>query len=130
MPVRSHSTGWSTFAAIPWRVLNQRFSFIFFMTIACGLLILGRVQPQLVENPRPHIIDGLTPVLDAAAWPMTTAENVLARVQSYMSLQAENQRLREGNAQLTQWQNALVALQNENRELRGLLHFKDEPGLA
>jgi len=130
MPVRSRSTGWSTFAAIPWRVLNQRFSFIFFIMLACGLLVFGRIQPQLVENTRAHIVDGIAPILDAAAWPMTAAEGAMARVQTYMSLQAENQRLRTDNAQLTEWQNALVALQNENRQLRTLLHFRDEPGLA
>lgn len=130
MSVRPRSTGWSYFAAIPWRVLNQRFSFIIFITMACGLLVLGRAQPELIEHTRAHIVDGIAPMLDATAWPMTAAENSLTRVQSYMSLQAENQRLRADNGQLTQWQNALVALQNENRELRGLLHFKDEPGLA
>ena len=100
------------------------------MLLALGLLVLGRAQPQLIENGRMHMIDSLAPALDAIAWPMAAAEGALTRVQSYMSLQEENQRLRAGNAQLTQWQNALVALQNENRELRGLLHFKTEPNLA
>jgi rod shape-determining protein MreC len=130
MPVRPASTGWSALAALPWRAFNQRFSFLFFMLLALGLLVLGRAQPQLVENTRARIVDGLTPVLDAAAWPMAAAEAAVTRVKSYVSLQQENERLRAGNAQLAQWQNAVVALQNENRELRGLLHFKAEPNLA
>jgi rod shape-determining protein MreC len=130
MPVRSRSSGWIYFAAIPWRALNQRFSFLFFISMALALLVLGHVQPQLVENTRVRIVDGLTPALDAATWPMAATQGVINRVQSYMSLQAENQKLRTDNAQLTQWQNALVALQNENRQLRSLLHFKNEPNLA
>lgn len=130
MPVRPHSTGWSSFAAIPWRALNQRFSFIVFLLLALGLLVWGRVQPAAVEHARARMVDGVAPVLDAIAWPMTSLENAVARVQSYVNLQAENKKLRAGTAQLTAWQNAVVALQNENRELRSLLHFKTEPGLA
>ena len=130
MPVRSTSTGWSYIAALPWRALNQRFSFIFFMLFALGLLILGRAQPELLQNTRTRVVDNVAPVLDAIAWPMNAAETAMTRVKTYLSLQEENQRLRAGNAQLTQWQNALVALQNENRELRALLHFKTEPNLA
>jgi rod shape-determining protein MreC len=130
MSVRSYSTGWSFIVALPWRVLNQRFSFIFFIVLALGLLALSRVQPQLVENTRTHVVDGLTPILDAIAWPMKTAEAVGARIHNYVGLEEENQRLRIGNAQLSQWQNEVIALQNENRELRALLHFKEEPGLA
>jgi len=76
------------------------------------------------------VVDGLAPVLDAIAWPMNAAQNFSQRVKSYMSLQEENAKLRADNAQLSQWQNAVVNLQSENRELRGLLHYKAEPGLA
>jgi rod shape-determining protein MreC len=130
MPVRPHSSGWSHFAALPWRAFNQRFSFVIFMLLALGLLVLGRVQPGLLETTRLHVVDGLAPALDAITWPMTAIESVGTRVHSYLSLQQENERLRAGNAQLTQWQNALTNLQNENRELRALLHFKTEPNLA
>ncbi|MGE3623754.1 MAG: rod shape-determining protein MreC [Bdellovibrionales bacterium] len=130
MPVRPHSRGWSYFTAVPWRVLNQRFSFVLFMAIAFGLLVLGRAQPALIESTRIHVVDGMTPVLNAVAWPMAAVQNIVVNARSYLSLQEENTRLRAGNAQLTQWQNALVTLENENRELRALLHFKNEPGLA
>jgi rod shape-determining protein MreC len=130
MTVLPRSTGWSSIVALPWRSLNQRFSAFVFMMAALGLLILGRIQPSLIEDTRAHVVDGAMPILDAIAWPMTAAENAAARVKSYMSLQEENQRLRADNAQLVQWQNALTALQDENRELRTLLNFQTEPGLA
>jgi rod shape-determining protein MreC len=130
MAVFSRSTGWSYLIALPWRSFNQRLSAILFMAAALTLLVLGRVQPSLIENARARAIDSVAPILDAVAWPMTAVENATVRVQSYMALQDENRRLRADTAQLTQWQNALVALQNENRELRTLLHFKAEPGLA
>jgi len=130
MTVLQPSTGWSYLITLPWRTLNQRLSAIFFMILALGLLVLDRMQPSLMENSRAHIIDSMAPILDAIALPMTAAENAATRVKTYMSLQEENQRLHADNARLTEWQNALVTLQNEKRELRSLLHFKTEPGLA
>jgi rod shape-determining protein MreC len=130
MPVRARSSGWSPFAAVPWRLLNQRFSFILFLLAAIGLLVVGRVQPAVIETVRTHFIDGLAPVLDAVARPMAVTETALANAKTYLALRAENLRLKTDNAQLKEWQNAVVTLQNENRELRSLLHFKTEPGLA
>jgi len=130
MTVLPRSTGWSYLIALPWRSINQRLSAILFMAAALGLLVMGRMQPSLIENARAHAVDGIAPVLDAVAWPIMAAENATARIRTYLSLQEENQRLRASTDQLTQWQNALVALQSENRELRTLLHFKTEPGLA
>ena len=130
MPVRRRSEGWSQLSAIPWRMLHQRFSFVLFMAAALGLLIIGCIQPSVVNGARTQVVDTLAPVLDAIAWPMQAAEAAVSHVQSYVSLAEENQRLRAGATQLAAWQNAVVALQKENRELRSLLHFKTEPGLA
>jgi len=134
MPIRLHSTRpsqrWDYVHAVPWRVLSHRFSFVFFAALAFGLLVLGRVQPMVVEGARTHILDGLTPVLDAIARPMSIAENVTTTVKSYLALRGENEKLRADNAQLKQWQTAVMSLQHENRELHNLLHFKIEPGFA
>ncbi len=48
-----------------------------------------------------------------------------------MSLQEENRNYAPTMPpNSAQWQNAVANLQTENRELRGLLHFKTEPSLA
>jgi rod shape-determining protein MreC len=130
MPVRSRSSRWVFASALSWRVVAQRFSFVLFIMLACALLIFGRVQPAVIENVRVHAIDMMAPVLDAIARPMTATENVLGTVHSYFGLRAENEKLKASNTQLQQWQNAVVTLQNENRELQNLLHFKAEPGIA
>lgn len=130
MAVRSRSSGWIDTATVSWRLLSQRFSFILFIGLSLALLIIGRVQPLLVEGARTHVVDGMAPMLDAIARPMTASEDIITTVKSYFALHTENAALRADNAQMKQWQNAVVAMQNENRELRNLLHFKAEPGLA
>ncbi len=100
------------------------------MLLALGLLTLERVQPIAVEQARLRVIDTLAPVLDAMARPMTSIEGIVADARSYLDLRGENARLRTDNAQLAEWRNAVATLRNENRELRGLLNFKAEPGLA
>ncbi len=130
MPVRLRSTRWAYVNVISWRVLTQRFSFLFFAALALGLLVFSRVQPMTMEIARSHMLDGLTPILGAVTRPVTAVENAMATAKSYLSLREENERLRAGNAQLKQWQNAVASLQNENRNLHDLLQFTIEPGLA
>ncbi|HEU0117892.1 MAG TPA: rod shape-determining protein MreC [Alphaproteobacteria bacterium] len=129
MPVRSRSS-WVYANVISWRTFSHRFSFIFFIMLACGLLILGRAQPTLVESARTHTMDGLAPMLDAVSRPMMAIEQAVGNAKSYLTLRAENDKLRASMEQMKQWQNAVVTLQNENNELRNLMHFKTEPGLA
>lgn len=130
MQVRQRSSDWVSVNAISWRTLTHRFSFLLFIFLALGLLILGRVQPVLVEGARAHAVDSIAPLLDAISRPMMATETAIGNAKTYLSLRAENERLRASNAQLHQWQNAVVTLQNENHELHSLLHFKTEPGLA
>lgn len=130
MAVRSRPPGWSYAAALSWRLVAHRYSFLFFIAVSLGLLIFGRMQPHAVENVRVHAVDTLTPIMDALARPMGAVGTVVANARDYVSLRADNEKLRADNVQLKDWQNAAAALQKENRELRALLHFKTEPGLA
>jgi rod shape-determining protein MreC len=125
-----HSKNWGYVTALSWQSAVQRFSFVFFLILSFGLLVLGRTNPPLVQSTRAHIVDGIAPVLSAVTRPMEMVERFTQRLNSYATLQEDNEKLRAQNAQLALWQNAVVALDHENKELRGLLHFKAEPSLA
>ncbi|MGB9152526.1 MAG: rod shape-determining protein MreC [Alphaproteobacteria bacterium] len=128
---RSSPSGWSSIAAsVPWRGISQRFSFILFAGLSVVLLILSHAQPVMISGIRTHMIDTLAPVLDAVARPMTAIESAGAAIRNTVSLRADNQKLRDENTHMIEWQNAVVSLEKENRELRALLHFKTEPSLA
>ncbi|MFA6280789.1 MAG: rod shape-determining protein MreC [Bdellovibrionales bacterium] len=123
-------SGWVYTAALSWRVVVHRFSYALFLSLSLGLLVFGHARPAVMQNARSQIIDNIAPVLDVVARPLAMVETVTARLQSYRSLLDENARLRTENAGLVRWQNAALALEGENKELRGLLHYKAEPSLA
>ena len=129
---RSSSVGWFSVAAaaVPWRGVSQRFSFALFIGLSLLLLILSKTHPIIIASVRIHMVDTMAPVLDAVARPMAALENAGASIRDTVSLRTDNQKLRQENAHMAEWQNAVVSLEKENRELRGLLHFKTEPGLS
>lgn len=130
MAVRPRPTGWSYAATLSWRLVAHRFSFVLFIAAALALLLLGRVQPHVVDGARSRTIDMLAPVMDALARPMAEVGNLVRDAHDYVSLRSENEKLRSANLQMKEWQNIAATLQKENQELRDLLKFKTEPGLA
>ena len=98
---RSSSAGWlSVAAAVPWRGFSQRFSFALFIGLSLLLLVLSKTQPAVVSVMRTHMLDTLAPVLDAVARPMTAIENAGQAARDTVSLRADNQQLRQENAQM------------------------------
>ena len=128
---RTPSFQWfSAAAAAPWRVVSHHFSVVFFVVLSLALLLLSRTQPVMITSVRTHTIDLLAPTLDAVARPMTALEHIGTTFHATLSLRADNERLRLENAHMAEWQNAVIALEKENRELHSLLHFRTEPGFS
>jgi len=125
---RSSSFRWSSAAAaLSWRGLTRRFSSFVFLFVAALLLVLSRTQPETVASFRAHALDLLAPFLDAVAQPALIIEDIGTSFRDVVSLRADNTKLREENAHMVEWQNAVILLEKENRELRCLLNFKTEP---
>lgn len=130
MSVRTNRSGWVSTTALSWRVMVQRFSFVFFLFLSLGLLVVGQNNPAVIQRARARVIDGLAPTLSLLSRPVEVMEVFTGRVQSYRALLAENEKLRAENANLIRWQSAAIAVANENKELRDLLRYKPEPSLA
>ena len=126
----SSSGGSSAIAILSWRGFSQRFSFVIFTALALFLLVLSQTQSTALTSLRIHTIDALAPVLDAVARPMVVVENFGSSLRDLVSLRDDNYKLRKENARMIEWQNAVVSLEKENRELRSLLKFKAEPSLS
>jgi rod shape-determining protein MreC len=88
-----------------------------------GILILGNVDAQFMESFRAHVTDTVAPILDAVSRPVESVSRAVGHVRELADLRKENDRLRQNEARLLQWQSAARWLEAENQILKGLLKF-------
>jgi len=112
--------------AAPIRSLAQRFAYVGLVFAAFGLMMLGKADAVLVERVRAGVTDAVAPILDAMSRPVATAADWVQHAESMVALYEENQRLRNENAMLLQWQAVGRKLEAENQQLREMLHFAPE----
>jgi rod shape-determining protein MreC len=124
--VKTRTTGSVVRLAAPLRALAQRFSFLLLVLAAITLMMMGKVDTVLVEGLRARVTDAFAPIMDAISRPAATAARFVENVHELINLRSENERLRQQNATLLQWQQAAQRLDSENRSLRSLLNYKPE----
>jgi rod shape-determining protein MreC len=105
------------------RAAAQRFALPLLVIASAALIVLGKADIVLIERARTGLSDALAPVLEAIAEPLNAVASGVRGVQNHFIVYDENQRLREENARLLQWQEVARRLETENAELRNMLHF-------
>src|SRR5438876_11990509 len=108
--------------AMPMRAA-QRFALPLLVVVSAGLIVLGKADILLIERARTELNDALAPVFGAIAQPINVVGSAFRRFGDHFTVYEENQRLREENARLLQWQEVAQRLETENEELRQMLHF-------
>ncbi|ACI99361.1 rod shape-determining protein MreC [Rhodospirillum centenum] len=116
-------------AAPLWALLN-RFYFLLLIVAAVALMVFGRVDAVVVDHARARVTDAFAPVLDVLSRPAAAAADVIESIRQLARIHGENQRLREENARLLQWQQAALRLDAENRSLRSLLAYRPDPAVS
>ncbi|MGH6981713.1 MAG: rod shape-determining protein MreC [Stellaceae bacterium] len=106
------------------RVIAQRLAVPFLVVVSLLLIVLGKADLILVERVRVAADDLMAPVLAALASPAASVASGVRHVEGLFSLYEENQRLREDNDRLMQWQTAARRLALENAQLRALTHYQ------
>lgn len=110
----------------PVKAAAQRVVVPFLVILSAMFIVLGKADILLFDRLRMAVADTLAPVLQAAATPLDTAAAGVRSVESMFDLYRENQRLREENSRLLQWQEVARRLQTENAELHRLVKFTPE----
>lgn len=110
----------------PFKVTAQRLALPALIFVSAVLLVLGKADVILFERARTSVADAMSPLLDAVAEPINAAATAVRRVEDLSGIYSENQRLREENARLLQWQEVARRLEVENTGLRNLLNFKPQ----
>jgi rod shape-determining protein MreC len=109
------------------RALGQRFAMLILIATSVVVIVLGKADGLLFERLRGGFADAASGLLELAAQPANAAGAVLQRVHDVAALYRENDRLRQENDRLLQWQQVAQTLAAENRRLRGLLNLVPEP---
>ena len=89
-------------------------------------IVLGKADVLLFDRLRVVIVDAAAPVLQAVAQPLATVAAGVRQVEGVFDLYRENERLRQENARLLEWQDVARRLEAENAELRDLTKFSPE----
>jgi rod shape-determining protein MreC len=106
--------------------MAQRVVVPFLILLSMMFIVLGKADVLLFDRLRIAIADAAAPLLQTIAQPVATAASAVRSVEGVFDLYRENQRLREDNARLLQWQDVARRLEDENKGLRGLLKYVPE----
>jgi rod shape-determining protein MreC len=112
--------------AQPLKSLVQRFTYLGLVVAAFGLMLIGKIDAVIVDQVRAQVINAAAPILGALSRPIQTATNILNGANAAIDMRAENERLREENARLLQWQTVARKLQADNTALSKLLQVVPE----
>lgn len=112
--------------AQPLRSLVQRFTYLGLVVAAFGLMLIGKIDTVIVDRVRAEVINGTAPILDALSRPIQTVHEFINTASAAIDMRAENERLREENARLLQWQMVARKLQADNIALSKLLQVVPE----
>ena len=113
--------------ALPFQGWVQRFAFALLVSASIGMMVLAKVDSQMVERLRVGVTDAVAPVLGALSQPSATAAAMVEEVRAITDLRSENERLRSENARLLQWQAVARNLEQENIAFKELLALVDHP---
>lgn len=109
--------------AQPVKTAAQRFAYMGLVAAAFALMIFGKVDNVLVERARTMMTDAVAPILATVSRPVDSVSEFARKVEALWGLHAENERLREQNARLIQWQAVARRLEAENQSLRELMNY-------
>ena len=110
-----------------FKYLLQRFAFLSLIGLTFALMLIGKADTILVERARMAVTDAVTPILRVMAEPAAGISQFVTNIRELAAIRQQNADLREANTRLLEWQAVAQKLENENRQLRGLLGTVYEP---
>ena len=111
----------------PIRVMAQRFSFLALILLAVALMVLGKLDANVMEIARMNVTDAVSPILNVLSKPVKTVNQLINEVLGVYNIREKNILLKQENDRLLQWQMLARKLKVENRNLRNLLNFPVDP---
>lgn len=98
--------------------------------MAAALVVLGRAQSSLFDRARTYFSDATAPFLESVRTPVNAIGHWIGGIDEIFVVYQENQQLKAENAQLRQWQNAALVLEQRVKRYQLLLNAVPDPSLA
>jgi len=111
----------------PIKTAFKRLIYVFLVGSAVALIFIGKIETVLVDKIRANSSDISAPILEVLSAPVLLARNAANHIVDLANLIEENERLKEENTRLLQWQVFARKLEAENKELKSLLRFDPGP---
>jgi rod shape-determining protein MreC len=111
----------------PIRVMAQRFSFLALILLAVALMVLGKLDANVMEIARMNVTDAVSPILNVLSKPVKAVNQLINEVLGVYNIREKNILLKQEKDRLLQWQMLARKLKVENRNLRNLLNFPVDP---
>jgi len=111
----------------PIKTAFKRLIYLFLVGSAVALIFIGKIETVLVDKIRANSSDISAPILEVLSAPVLLTRNAANHIVDLANLIEENERLKEENTRLLQWQVFARKLEAENKELKSLLRFDPGP---
>lgn len=93
------------------------------LLIAVFLIVLGQVNPPLLQKIRGTAARTAAPIVSVLSAPVRWLEEAVAGGRFFLMTYTENKRLRAENESLQNWRNIALHMGTEYRELKSLLNY-------
>lgn len=111
----------------PFRYLFSRFAAVLFVTLALIAIFISKTQPQLAEDIRMEIVDAGASITNIVLVPLDLVKDLGSAIEKYLFVYDKNEQLRAENRELENRLSLLAQAELENRRLKQLLSFVQEP---
>lgn len=106
---------------LPNRHTVSRAGQVLMLTVLLGGVVMGQNGNPYVLRLQTQLMDIVVPVLQFAAAPFEAMDRGAQKLAGWTNVYGENQKLRDENQMLLQWQERAKLMQAENHSLRELL---------
>lgn len=113
--------------SIPVRQALAKLTLPVLITVAFGLMLLGKADTLLAERARMALADALAPIYAGLAQPLSGVHSAVDNIRNALRVYEENTQLRAENERLRRWQSVALALDAENTTLKRNLHWIPDP---
>jgi rod shape-determining protein MreC len=108
-----------------WRAMGERPVLFACVGVALVLLLLAKLEVRAVQKAADAIGDQVVPLVALVREPVSWTRQLGEHIGAHLAVYAENQRLREENRRLLDWQSQAVRLGVENRSLSTMLEMPE-----